>query len=823
MKLVELEIRNVRGIPDLVLQPNGRNILIYGPNGSGKSAVVDSIDFLLTGRITRLTGEGTGEISLTKHGPHINHQPNEAIVRAKIKIPGLEDPVELERCMGQPSKLEYEDSIKSHIDSIIEVAQRGQYVLTRRDILKYITAPPSTRAKEIQTLLNIQNVENIRKKLVEISGKYERNLDEAIKALDTAKETINKTIENRPFSEEAVMKFINKNRSILKGEPISTLDWRNFKKGLMTPTERPKITLNVKEINNSIEYLQDIISNQDKIINLDDKIRVLIKNVKKKPDLLHQLSRLRLTEMGIILIDETGDCPLCDTHWKVGELKKKLEERISEAKEIERIQNEINEIILKLEGIVDSTTDRINNVLDFLSKVEIKDEIELYSLWLKNLHEFKEILNNVYDRYLESPFDKEMVQRILAPNKIDKSFGKIRNLIKEKQKEFLSKFEITPKQESWDNLTRLEENLKVYEKTMENFSSIEKYTDRAIKLSESFQQAKDDVLSKLYEKISDRFVELYKKLHGNDENSFVASITSDGAGINLEVDFYGYGSHPPHALHSEGHQDSMGLCLYLALAERINKDLINLIILDDVVMSVDAGHRKSICSILTNCFPNHQFLITTHDKTWTNQLKYEGVVNSGEIIEFYNWNIITGPHHFNYQVEIWDPINNDLEDNDVDSAAARLRRGLEQFFGMVCNDLQAPVVFKLDGRYELGDFIRPAIGQHRKLLKKAKVSAQSWKSQEEFERLNELDSNRTQILERTQAERWTIDANVHYNNWINLKVDEFRPVVEAFHDLCLLFKCNLCGGILFVTKKGQIQDSVRCNCGNINWNLIKKN
>ena len=54
----------------------------------------------------------------------------------------------------------------------------------------------------------------------------------------------------------------------------------------------------------------------------------------------------------------------------------------------------------------------------------------------------------------------------------------------------------------------------------------------------SFQQAKDNVLSRLYEKINDRFVELYRKLHENDENNFTASITSDGAGINFEVESF---------------------------------------------------------------------------------------------------------------------------------------------------------------------------------------------------------------------------------------------------------------------------------------------
>jgi len=48
MKLLELEIHDIRGIRDLSLNPQSSNIVLWGPNGSGKSAVVDALDFLLT-------------------------------------------------------------------------------------------------------------------------------------------------------------------------------------------------------------------------------------------------------------------------------------------------------------------------------------------------------------------------------------------------------------------------------------------------------------------------------------------------------------------------------------------------------------------------------------------------------------------------------------------------------------------------------------------------------------------------------------------------------------------------------------------------------
>src|SRR3990172_7387838 len=131
MRLIELEIENVRGIRHLVLNPQGANFAVWGPNGSGKSAVVDAIDFLLTGEITRLTGKGTGNISLSKHGPHIDCQPDEAKVRAIIHLDGIDEPFEISRCMGRPKELICEAPNHNSLEPILRLAQRGHHVLTR--------------------------------------------------------------------------------------------------------------------------------------------------------------------------------------------------------------------------------------------------------------------------------------------------------------------------------------------------------------------------------------------------------------------------------------------------------------------------------------------------------------------------------------------------------------------------------------------------------------------------------------------------------------------------------------------------------------------
>jgi hypothetical protein len=46
----------------------------------------------------------------------------------------------------------------------------------------------------------------------------------------------------------------------------------------------------------------------------------------------------------------------------------------------------------------------------------------------------------------------------------------------------------------------------------------------------------------------------------------------------------------------------MGVCLYLALMKRVLGDRFRFAVLDDVVMSVDQGHRKQFCRLLKTRF-----------------------------------------------------------------------------------------------------------------------------------------------------------------------------------------------------------------------------
>ena len=49
-----------------------------------------------------------------------------------------------------------------------------------------------------------------------------------------------------------------------------------------------------------------------------------------------------------------------------------------------------------------------------------------------------------------------------------------------------------------------------------------------------------------------------------------------------------------------------------------------------------------------------------------------------------------------------------------------------------------------------------------------------------------------------------------------------QPLVDAFRDLYDVFTCIKCGGLLHIISGGPKPEAVRCNCPQVNWNLVAK-
>ena len=160
---------------------------------------------------------------------------------------------------------------------------------------------------------------------------------------------------------------------------------------------------------------------------------------------------------------------------------------------------------------------------------------------------------------------------------------------------------------------------------------------------DSYVKISTEVLEDIFAKVENSFGELYGEINAIDEKNFKAQLVSSAGKLGLDVDFFGRGFFPPGAYHSEGHQDSMGICLYLSLMKYLQGEAFSLAVLDDVMVSVDYEHRRLMAKILKKYFPATQFIITTHDKNSVECLREEGLIGEDSILEFSGWNIENGP------------------------------------------------------------------------------------------------------------------------------------------------------------------------------------
>ena len=369
-------------------------------------------------------------------------------------------------------------------------------------------------------------------------------------------------------------------------------------------------------------------------------------------------------------------------------------------------------------------------------------------------------------------------------------------------------------------LTNAQLRLGDYRETMRKNKAAEIAYAGAKAAYETYCTVLEEELNALYDSVEKDFSAFYRAINEDDESKFTAKLTPSEGKLDLKVNFYERGLFPPAAYHSEGHQDGMGVCLYLALMKRLFGERFTFALLDDVVMSVDSGHRYQFCNLLKTQCPDTQFVITTHDRLWAAQMKSAGLVTGKTSIAFHSWTIDTGPLVETNQ-EIWDEIAAALAKGKVEVAAAALRHHLEYVSRLLADQLGAALPFRADANYELGDLLPAVLSRMKELHGKAAEAAQSWNNKPVAEAVAARKAALAAASAATNVEQWAVNKAVHYNEWANFGKKDFEPVVAAFRDLLGCFRCEPCDSWIYLTPRVN-PESVRCDCNGISLNLKLK-
>lgn len=801
----------MRGIRRFTHEFSDGNFVVSGPNGSVKSGLIDAIEFALTGDICRLSGTGTSGISIAVHAPHVDFRENSknSFVIIKLINKSTGNIFTLERKVTSPKKPKIEPANEEAKVILNFLSQHTEFSLSRREILKFIVTEPKERANEVQILLKLHEIDKIRGSFKKLNNEIERTSKEKINRLKQTELELLNHFRIQQINKENILEKINESRAILSLEKITEITASaKFSFGIVNTNNKKRLVQKdvlCKRINSLLEKINNL-------SNIKDSDLRAIEVLRSNTDFLRNIHEQNFYENGLDLIINEF-CPFCDTEYDIAILKKHIQEKVQKNRESVALKNNIDNLCESLRtnySNLINEIEEINRDVPFLElneenerlivlKEGIKFDMEVLRDSLNNLGKIYELFQNPHRRF--DSFVLDNLKNILTVSeKIPDSSTE------EREKQFLI---ISDEKFYAYRSAKNERDLWIKRKEISN------------KLLSLFEEVSEKELNMLYESVEKDFSKFYSKINNDDEKDFNAQLIRSNGGLNLEVDFYGRGVFPPNALHSEGHQDSMGLCLYLALSKKIIGNNFTFCLLDDVLMSIDSHHRREFCRLLKSEFPETQFIITTHDEVWKKQLISEGIVKSKQVLSFKGWSVDNGPSIFN-EKEITEEIDSYIENDNISEAASALRRYLEYIMTELSIKLRAKLEPNYNNSYELGELLSAVIGQYKDYLKKAKEAANSWNKQDKKQKINQIDDNLTAMIQKTQMEQWSVNAKVHYNDWANLTKNDFFPVKNAFFNLVGQFRCEECETWLNAFPLKGAAEQVKCDCGTLLFNLKKK-
>ncbi len=621
----------------------------------------------------------------------------------------------------------------------------------------------------MNALLQLEKLSNLRDTFQKIANAEERSRKECERQKHTTTEQLTQALNIPQLKAEDLLLEVNSRREILGLNEIEKLETNtSLTEGLATFSEGDtKKVVDKKAAENDLMTLQQEIAlatSNDVQIALREAVRatrdlssnkMAWSSISKQNFLNEALNQLNIPE-----------CPVCETSWEIDRLKQLIEANISKLDAAVSAKRKVIKNLSRALEIFHTLGQAINLFASYGEKFELEHDTKT----LKAIACDIEVHIKEIERFSSVDTVISSLEKLGGCcENLDASCSGVQTKIQtlEEKPDPLA---------ARDFLTVANERLNNWRAASHDLRGREAKAKVARTVFDAYAKTYEDGLNQIYLDVQREFADFYKFVNEEDEGGFSAILAANQSSLDLEVDFYGKGKFPPSAFHSEGHQDGMGFCLYLALMKYIYADEFQVCVLDDILMSVDGLHRRAVCKLIQSKFPNTQFVFTTHDEVWLKCMQTNGIIRPKDFIRFRSWDVETGPHEWKGR-EVWKEIEDELSKNQVNSAAHKLRYYLEFLFGEVCTNLGAQVVYRGDNQHSLGDLLPQGYSRMKYLLKESRKVAELWEDNDGQRRIESFEDEIANSYQATEVEKWAINSSVHYNTWATLEVADFKPLV----------------------------------------------
>lgn len=595
----------------------------------------------------------TGEVKSLKGTHDIKH--NDVIIHKGDK----KEDLLIKATIGEHEiSRKFKEDLKypEELEDLVKNFENGNFILNRKKLLEFIESEPKKRYDRVSNLIGFNKYDNIQKSLKKCAS----NINKELKIKIQEKESITNEICYLYSCEYD--DIIDKTNEILTHNNFAPI------------TNYDDMDDLIEKLPHENNYLKDIDENYISSLNetyinqLETYEKISLESLKSSNTLLSILTKSKkyITE------EHPDKCPVCQNPINNKELityinlKEELEKNTNSLK---KWQTENQKLIKEIE--------HLNYKLKDHDLSDLIDDLENLSNFNKNVSEMnKDILKNLNDeiKSLKEKYDSEFEKLTIARQVIIK--------LSEKQK--------------------IEKDI----------VKLEKQADIAQKTSDTFEETKKETLKEILEEIIENIVKYYDFIHKGD-NNHTPGMNVDKSKITLNM-IFGDEEHNPREYSSEGHIDSLGLCIFLAFVKVFNR--YKFIILDDIIATVDMEHKERIARLLFEEFEDYTFFITTHSKLWFEQLRRISMTYSKQILfeEILDWDENIGPT-LSKSITQEERIEEYIEENDAFAAGNGIRRYFEFILDNVVkvNGIKLP----LKQHYTLDEYYKPVKNYFKGMFK----------------------------------------------------------------------------------------------------------
>jgi energy-coupling factor transporter ATP-binding protein EcfA2 len=558
--------------------------VVYGENGTGKSTICDAFEFLGKGRVGSLENRGLGRPN--KYWPSLGKNSSDISVSLETADGAT--------CTASLVKTDVVVTPQNNRPRV-EVLRRGQ-------ILALVEAKPGERYSAISRFIDVSGIET-----------SENNLRQLIQSLTKNREVAVARVQE---NEDAITQFWT-----AAGKPgTDALSWAKAEAKRDPNTadaETAALAIAQKTYTNLAEYpsqLKTVTETLDATKTKDGETRAALENcaASVSADAKEVVQILESARAYYHAHSEPKICPLCESSENAAGLSARIDKKLSS---FSAVQTANSNVTLAAKAL-HRATEQLEQLRTNYQKSRTAFESARLAL---------PVAEDIPLCSTPCPFEIDQLAAWLDETRALPAAWKIAETNRQDSKRFLATL-----RQALDTYVQNTDAQKELDALLPNLEKA-----HAIVVEER-QKFTDSILSNIAAEVG----RLYEAVHpGEGLNKISLELDpKKRASLEIGASFCGTTGTPPQAYFSESHLDTLGLCVFLALAA-LDGPAETILVLDDVLASVDEPHVEHLIEMLyAEATKFRHCVLTTHYRPWKQRLRWGWLQNGQcQFIELSKW------------------------------------------------------------------------------------------------------------------------------------------------------------------------------------------